>query len=163
MVRELNGVVSAQGAHGGFVVTGAEFSREAREISDACGIRRIDWAALEGLIGNSELESIVDSGVAVVADPKANVPAMRDGHDSADSEERSVCGSAVLGCGRYPKCMGDCADVLSLGGVSTKRRVSTERLSPVELYSHETNGPADEYYPWKGSTPAGAKLDCIRS
>src|ERR1700734_373084 len=48
--RELNGVVSAQGAHGGFVVTGGEFSREALEFSKSSGIKLIDGPSLEELI-----------------------------------------------------------------------------------------------------------------
>jgi restriction system protein len=50
VVRELNGVVSAQGAHGGFIVTGGEFSREAREFAESCDIKLIDGPALEELI-----------------------------------------------------------------------------------------------------------------
>jgi restriction system protein len=49
VVRELNGVVSAQGVHGGIVVTGGEFSREAREFAKSCGIKLIDGHALERL------------------------------------------------------------------------------------------------------------------
>lgn len=33
VVRELNGVIAAQGAHGGFVVTSGQFTREAREFA----------------------------------------------------------------------------------------------------------------------------------
>jgi restriction system protein len=75
VVRELFGVVSAQGAHGGFVVTGGEFSREAREFADSCGIKLIDGPALEELIaGIPSGNSAADSGVAVAAELKPMCP-----------------------------------------------------------------------------------------
>jgi restriction system protein len=51
MVRELNGVIAAQRAHGGFVVTGGQFTREAREFADSCAIKLIDGPALDELMG----------------------------------------------------------------------------------------------------------------
>jgi restriction system protein len=52
VVRELNGIMAAHGAHGGFVVTGGEFTPEARGLADLCNIKLVDGAALEQLIGN---------------------------------------------------------------------------------------------------------------
>lgn len=51
-VRELKGIMSAHGAHGGFVVTGGEFTLEARGLADACKIKLVDGAALEALIAH---------------------------------------------------------------------------------------------------------------
>jgi restriction system protein len=51
IVRELNGVIAAQRAHGGFVVTGGEFTREAREFAASCAIKLIDGPALDELMG----------------------------------------------------------------------------------------------------------------
>jgi restriction system protein len=51
VVRELNGVIAAQRAHGGFVVTGGQFTREAREFADSCAIKLIDGPALDELMG----------------------------------------------------------------------------------------------------------------
>ena len=50
-VRELDGVIAAVGARGGFVVTGGQFTREARELSQKTRIELIDGCALEKLIG----------------------------------------------------------------------------------------------------------------
>ncbi len=50
VVRELNGVIAAQRAHGGFVVSGGEFTREAREFADSCAIKLIDGPALDELM-----------------------------------------------------------------------------------------------------------------
>jgi restriction system protein len=51
-VHELNGVIAAQGAHGGFVVTGGQFTPEARALAKSCKIELVDGSALERLIGN---------------------------------------------------------------------------------------------------------------
>src|ERR1700721_3225200 len=51
VVRELNGVMSAQRADGGFVVTGGEFTREAREFARTTKIELIDGSAFAELIG----------------------------------------------------------------------------------------------------------------
>jgi restriction system protein len=52
VVRELNGVIAAQGAHGGFVVTGGQFTPEARAFAQSCKIELVDGSSLERLIGN---------------------------------------------------------------------------------------------------------------
>ena len=75
VVQELNGVVSAQGAQGGFVVTGGEFSREAREFAESCGIKLIEGRGLEELIGQiPNWKSVADSGVAVVTQANPMCP-----------------------------------------------------------------------------------------
>jgi restriction system protein len=50
VVRELDGVIAAQRAHGGFVVTGGEFAREARDFAQTCAIELIDGSTLENFI-----------------------------------------------------------------------------------------------------------------
>jgi restriction system protein len=49
-VHELNGVIAAVGANGGYVITGGRFTREAREFADSCRITLIDESGLEELI-----------------------------------------------------------------------------------------------------------------
>jgi len=55
VVRELNGVIAAQRAHGGFVVTGGQFTREAREFADSCAVELIDGAALDELMAEVKI------------------------------------------------------------------------------------------------------------
>jgi len=50
VVCELNGVMAAQRAHGGFVVTGGEFTSEARDFAQTCAIELIDGPSVENLI-----------------------------------------------------------------------------------------------------------------
>ena len=107
VVRDLYGVVSAQCAHGGFVVPGGEFSREAREFADSCGIELIDGSALEKLIGEiPSRNSAVGSGVAVVAEAKPMCPQCGVAMIQRTAKKGQFAGQPFWGCGRYPKCTG---------------------------------------------------------
>jgi len=107
VVRELNGVVSAQGAHGGFVVTGGKFSREAREFADSCGIKLIGGRALEALIGDIPRRySAADSGLAVAAPPEPRCPQCGTAMIRRTAKKGQFSGQRFWGCGQYPKCKG---------------------------------------------------------
>jgi restriction system protein len=105
VVRELNGVVAAQGAHGGFVVTGGEFSREAQEFADSCGIKLIDGSALVELIGDiSSQKSAENSGVAVAAQLRPTCPQCGTAMIQRTAKKGQFAGQPFWGCSRYPKC-----------------------------------------------------------
>jgi restriction system protein len=105
VMRELNGVVSAQGAHGGIVVTGGGFSREAREFADSCGIKLIDGPALEKLIGDMPIRnSAVNSDVAVGGQATPTCPQCGTAMIQRTANKGPFTGQLFLGCGRYPKC-----------------------------------------------------------
>jgi restriction system protein len=107
VVRELFGVVSAQGAHGGFVVTGGKFSREAQAFADSCGIKLIDGRKLDKLIGDiPSRNSAADSGVAVVAVHEPMCPQCGTAMIQRTAKKGQFAGQQFWGCGRYPKCKG---------------------------------------------------------
>jgi restriction system protein len=107
VVRELNGVISAQGAHGGFVVTGGEFSREAREFAEACDIELIDGPKLEQLIaGIPSGNSARDLGIEVVAQTNPSCPLCGSDMIQRTAKKGQFAGQLFWGCGRYPKCRG---------------------------------------------------------
>jgi restriction system protein len=107
VVRELNGVVSAQGAHGGFVVTGGEFSREAREFAESCGIKLVDGPALEKLIGDiPSRDAAAEAGVPVVAQASPACPQCGKAMIQRTAKKGQFAGQPFWGCGRYPKCSG---------------------------------------------------------
>jgi restriction system protein len=107
VVRELKGVVSAQDAHGGFVVTGGEFTREARDFADSCGIKLIDGPALEDLIGGiPSRKSAADFGAAVSAQPNPMCPQCGTAMIQRTAKKGQFAGQPFWGCGRYPKCSG---------------------------------------------------------
>ena len=111
VVRELKGVVSAQGAHGGFVVTGGEFTREAREFAESCGIELIDGPALEELGGDipSRNSAAADSGVAVVARANPKCPQRGKAMIQRAARKGQFAGQPFWDAGCFPSVWGLCA------------------------------------------------------
>jgi restriction system protein len=107
VVRELYGVVSAQGAQGGFVVTGGEFSGEARDFAESCGIQLIDGQALEELIGRIPSRgSVADSGIALGGPSAPDCPRCGLLMVERKAKQGQFVGKPFWGCQRYPKCSG---------------------------------------------------------
>lgn len=106
VVRELQGVMSVQGAQGGFVVTGGEFSREAREFADACAIKLIDGAGLQDMIGAYSGDLSPKTSARV---PRATAPSCpRCGTLMVERKAKQgrFAGQPFWGCQQYPKCSG---------------------------------------------------------
>jgi restriction system protein len=93
VVRELNGVIAAQRAHGGFVVTGGQFTREAREFADSCTIELIDGAALDELIGDRPMVR-----------PTPLCPRCGTSMVERKAKQGRFAGQVFWGCQHYPKC-----------------------------------------------------------
>jgi restriction system protein len=113
VVRELNGVMSAQRAHGGFVVTGGEFTREAREFARTTKIELIDGSALAELIGSNRGQIATGHGNAIdgvrVVDGEKSAPECpRCGTVMVERKagRGKFEGKAFWGCRQYPKCSG---------------------------------------------------------
>ena len=105
VVRELNGVMSAQRAHGGFVVTGGEFTREAREFARTTKIELIDGSAFAELIGpNWGQKGRPD----VLPEEKSPPKCPRCGTVMVERKagRGKFAGKAFWGCRQYPKCSG---------------------------------------------------------
>jgi restriction system protein len=93
VVRELNGVIAAQRAHGGFVVTGGQFTREAREFAASCAVKLIDGPALDELMGDKpslrSAPSCPRCGTSMV---------------ERKAKQGRFAGQVFWGCQHYPKC-----------------------------------------------------------
>ncbi|MCD2339223.1 restriction endonuclease [Ideonella azotifigens] len=77
VVRELYGVMAAQGAAGGFVVTSGHFSREAEAFAEGRNVRLVDGLQLQGLIRQVERarkEACAVRGAANVRGASAAMP-----------------------------------------------------------------------------------------
>jgi restriction system protein len=53
-IRELSATIRAVGANGGYVITAGRFTREARELANACKITLIDAMGWDALIAAAE-------------------------------------------------------------------------------------------------------------
>jgi restriction system protein len=107
VVRELNGVIAAQGARGGFVVTGGQFTKEAQEFAHSCKITLIDGPALAKLIGSSRANSPTQTSAPQLASttkptcPKCGTPMVQ-----REAKKGKFAGRSFWGCASYPKCTG---------------------------------------------------------
>jgi restriction system protein len=107
VVRELNGVISAHGAHGGFVITGGQFTKEAREFAEKTKIELVDGRALEELIGNASTP--VPAPIPAIKVTSASPPVCpRCGTAMVQREAKQgkFAGKHFWGCQQYPKCSG---------------------------------------------------------
>ena len=116
VVRELYGVMAAQGATGGYVVTAGQFTRDAREFAEGRNIQLVDADSITGLIGDSEvrltpntphvltdpiLEPTAPTGAAPTppACPRCGIPMVE-----RVAKQGQYAGQSFWGCSRYPTC-----------------------------------------------------------
>jgi restriction system protein len=101
VVRELNGVMAAMDAHGGYVVTGGQFTREAREFAKGTQIELMDGEALEKLIGCVR-SSVPSTGHgAIPSCPKCGAAMIE-----REAKKGEFIGQHFWGCRQYPRCKG---------------------------------------------------------
>ena len=117
VVRELYGVMAAQGAAGGFVVTSGRFTADATAFAQGRNVRLVDGAALHRLIGQARASMGASRGAGQGSREETPVPAAL----AALARLCPVCakpmvmrtakrgvnaGSAFWGCVAYPVCRG---------------------------------------------------------
>lgn len=109
VVRELYGVMAAEGAAGGFVVTSGSFTEEAMAFASGRNIQLLAGSELKQLLASAK--SVADS---VRSSPEMDAPAKltsvcpRCGSEMKvrQAKKGSSAGSSFLGCSRYPACRG---------------------------------------------------------
>lgn len=117
VVRELYGVMAANGATGGFVVTSGRFTEEAKNFSSGRNVKLIDRPALHGLIREAQVGTT--TSVAAMSSPppspsetSSSVGAAPSCPGCAKSMVRRTArrgtsaGAAFWGCTSYPACRG---------------------------------------------------------
>ena len=97
IVRELNGVVGAQRADGGYVITGGRFTSEAMKFADSCGIKLID---------GPELEKLIRPTFVAVSLDKPKCPDCGSPMAERVAKQGRYKGQAFWGCTQYPDCRG---------------------------------------------------------
>jgi restriction system protein len=106
VVRELNGVIAAQGAAGGFVVSGGEFTQEAREFANRTKIVHIDGDALEKFIGAISGPAAPLVEPQAVSRPTPACPRCGTPMVQREGKRGQFVGKPFWGCQQYPKCTG---------------------------------------------------------
>lgn len=106
VVRELYGVMAAEGAVGGFVVASGDFTDEARRFAEG---RAIELVATENLLGM--INAAAPQGEQTAATSVSSIPVTKCPLCSADMALRVArkganAGQTFWGCSRYPQCRG---------------------------------------------------------
>lgn len=117
VVRELYGVMAAEGSAGGFVITSGRFTVEAKEFAKGRNVTLMDGPVLHAMIR----EAKAVKPVPVQSRPQAQAAGMPLGQPSSLQPTCPLCSSAMVkrvakqgknagssfwGCAAYPKCKG---------------------------------------------------------
>ena len=114
VVRELYGVMAANGAAGGFVVTSGKFTSDAVEFARGRNIQLVDGPALLQLIRKSSAPQSpaaepVRTAFQPAPSPTADVPACPSCGSAMVrrvAKRGASAGSAFWGCASFPSCRG---------------------------------------------------------
>jgi len=115
VVRELYGVMAAQGAAGGFVVTSGVFTSDAEAFARGRNIELIDGNALTGMIENARAVRPVATPAAVAQPAAATVaasgepptcPKCASAMIRRTAKQGANAGASFWGCSTFPKCRG---------------------------------------------------------
>lgn len=118
IVRQLFGVMAAQGAAGGFVVTSGTFTADAREFANGRNIKLVDGPKLFGLIQQArssadrqppQASAIASKSPTSSASPDVAAPMCPTCQSSMVrrvAKKGVNAGSQFWGCSRYPACRG---------------------------------------------------------
>jgi restriction system protein len=100
-IRELYGVVTAEGASGGIVVCSGHYTKDAIEFSKGKPLTLVDGGDLVRLISDVQqspkIEAVTDSNVCPVCRSRMVLRTAKRGKNA---------GSSFWGCSRFPKCRG---------------------------------------------------------
>lgn len=116
VVRELYGVMAAQGAAGGFLVTSGRFTEDAAAFAAGRNVRLVDGPKLFGLLQQAKASmaqkrpasSPVSDAVrpAVAAHDSPACPLCRSGMVRRTARKGANEGSQFWGCSKFPVCRG---------------------------------------------------------
>ncbi|MGB9130079.1 MAG: restriction endonuclease, partial [Thiobacillus sp.] len=106
-VRELYGVMAAEGATGGYVVTSGVFTDEARAFAAGRNIELLDGKALHTLIrGVSVPAKAVAASPAATPAGSPACPVCQSAMVKRTAKRGANSGNAFWGCSQYPGCKG---------------------------------------------------------
>lgn len=112
VIRELCGVIAAENASGGYVVTSGAFTQEARRFARSCHLELVDGEALIALL--QEVEPKSDSRSTRALSNISSVPAAASALCPTCGSEMirrvakrgRLAGNSFWGCSKYPTCHG---------------------------------------------------------
>ena len=112
VIRELRGVIAAENASRGYVVTSGAFTREARRFGQSCHLELVDGEGLIALLQEVELKSdpsptqTVADIFAVPSAASALCPTCGSAMTKRVAKRGPSAGNSFWGCSQYPTCRG---------------------------------------------------------
>lgn len=113
VVRELYGVMAANGATGGFVITSGSFTADAQAFANGRNVKLVDGPKLFGLIQQAKASiparnaaSVPKATPPVIAATPPSCPACQSSMVLRTARKGANAGSQFWGCSRYPACRG---------------------------------------------------------
>lgn len=110
VVRELYGVMAAQGAAGGFVVTSGVFTADAHAFAKGRNIRLIDGPALQKMVDAAQAAQAPGAarppGPGAAATLAPACPRCGAAMRRRVARQGDHAGQAFWGCSTYPRCRG---------------------------------------------------------
>lgn len=107
IIRELCGVMAAEQAEGGYVVTSGHFTREAKEFAGRNRIEMIDGTQLQQLIEQEPASPVAYEAAFSAMTTRALAPACPGcGKPMVErtAKKGAMIGQAFWGCQDYPRC-----------------------------------------------------------
>lgn len=111
-VRELYGVMAAEGAAGGFVVTSGTFTSDAKAFAEGRNIETIDGVALAKILKKRHATAPAGGGgeparrAAPSVDASPRCPRCNSAMTQRVAKKGASAGTAFWGCTKYPGCNG---------------------------------------------------------
>lgn len=102
VVRELYGVMAAQGAAGGYVVTAGSFTSEAERFASGRNLELVDGQLLDRWIAPLRDQSQKE----VIKEQVAGCPRCGSAMVLRQAKRGSYAGKSFYGCSRFPSCRG---------------------------------------------------------
>lgn len=114
VVRELYGVMAAEGAAGGFVITSGAFTADAKAFAEGRNVRLVDGPRLFGLLqepknarqGGVSPAVATSSQVFVPRETAPSCPKCQGPMVRRTAKKGANAGSQFWGCSKYPACRG---------------------------------------------------------
>ena len=106
VVRELYGVMAAQGAAGGFVVTSGTFSDEARKFAEGREIELVPCDQLLAMIREQHRDLVVAKAAAAAAVAFPSCPQCGSPMVLRTARKGAKAGDSFWGCSKFPDCRG---------------------------------------------------------
>jgi restriction system protein len=106
IVRELYGVMAANGAVSGYVVTSGVYTNEAKAFADGRNIELIDGSKLTQMIQGVKLSNPITTNIVYEIKNEMTCPKCGSAMVKRNARRGTNAGQAFFGCSQYPACRG---------------------------------------------------------